>query len=148
MRFDEAVGRLDSQRVDAWAAPLKWSRLRLLSGRPAPWRPEWGTAPPPPDQGLASRLRPGEARAFEWPNGPASRVIWSAVLSAQGDASPKSLFDAVLNSVKAAEAAKIRSIAFPPLAAPTMPEDEAVGTICEALRMTDSFVRAVVVRPR
>jgi O-acetyl-ADP-ribose deacetylase (regulator of RNase III) len=75
-------------------------------------------------------------------------VIWSAVLSAQGDASPKSLFDAVLNSVKAAEAAKIRSIAFPPLAAPTMPEDEAVGTICEALRMTDSFVRAVVVRPR
>jgi len=148
MRFDEAVGRLDSQRVEAWAAPLKWSRLRFLSGRPAPWRAEWGTPPPAPDAAMTGALRPGDARVFDWPNGPAGRVIWIAALSAQGHASPKALFEGVVNAVKAAEAAKIRSIAFPPLVSPAMSEDEAVGTICEALRMTDSFVRAAVVRPK
>ncbi len=150
MRFDAAPGTLEEARAEAWLIPVVWSRLPMLAGTlllPSALerlKPQFPAAP-----GWA-KLKAGKALAAPSPSLPVGHVIGCACLSARRDTSPRVIFDSVVAAVREAERLKIRSVAVGALGAESkdMSVEEALGAVRDALKMTESQVRAVLVEPR
>ncbi len=150
MRFDSAPGTLEEAQAEAWLIPVVWSRLPMLAGSlvlPDGMERLRGQFPHSP---LWARLKAGQALAVPSPALPVGHVIACACLSARRDTSPKVIFDSVVGAIREAERLKIRSIAVGALGSSSkdMSVEESIGAVRDALKMTESQVRAVLVEPR